>query len=114
ADPVGHRIISSLARPGGNATGLSLDSLELVTTRLKLLQELVPKLSRLAVIVRNDPGLDQRSVDIRRIAERMGIGIREFEAPKGQALGLDFRWLVNERCDSVYVASGTMGLVMRA
>src|SRR5205814_6353023 len=46
-DPVGLGIVNSLARPGGNATGLSLDSLELITTRLQLLRDIVPNLGRL-------------------------------------------------------------------
>jgi len=113
-DPVGQGIVNSLARPGRNVTGLTLDSLDLITLRLQLLQELVQKLSRLAVIVRNDPGLEQRLLDIRRIAGRMGFKTREFEAPTGQALGLAFRWLVNDRSDAVYLASGPLGPAKRA
>jgi ABC-type uncharacterized transport system substrate-binding protein len=113
-DPVGRGIVNSLARPGRNTTGLALDSLDLITTRLQLLRELVPKLSRLAVIVRNDPGLEQKLLDMRRIAERMDFKIREFEAPTGQALGLAFRWLVNDHSDAVYFASGPLGPAKRA
>jgi ABC-type uncharacterized transport system substrate-binding protein len=114
ADPVGQQIVNSLARPGGNATGLALDSLELITTRLRLLKGLVPKLSRLAVIVRNDPGLEQRLLDLRRVAEPMAIKVREFEAPTGGALQRAFMWLVNDRSDAIYVASGPLGPAKRA
>jgi ABC-type uncharacterized transport system substrate-binding protein len=113
-DPVGQGIVNSLARPGRNATGLSLDSVDLITTRLQLIQELVPNLRRLAVIVRNDPGLEQKLLDVRRIAERLGLRTREFEAPTGQALGLAFQWLVNDRSDAVYLASGPLGPAKRA
>jgi len=49
-DPVGSGIASSLARPGGNATGLTIDSPELASKRLQLLKEMVPGLARVAVI----------------------------------------------------------------
>src|SRR5204862_145688 len=73
-----------------------------------------PNLGRLAVIVRNDPGLEQRLVDIRAIAGRAGIKVRGFEAATGQALQLAFMWLVNDRSDAVYVASGPLGPGKRA
>jgi len=49
-DPVGSGIASSLARPGGNITGLTIDSPELAGKRLQLLKEIVPRLTRVAVI----------------------------------------------------------------
>jgi hypothetical protein len=58
-DPVSLGVVESLGQPGGNVTGLSLTSSEVITERLELLRELVPGLHRLAVIVRDDPGLDQ-------------------------------------------------------
>src|SRR5215831_16454469 len=67
-DPASLGIVESLGQPGGNATGLCLTSSEVITERLELLKELVPGLHRLAVIVRSDPGLDQKLQDIRREA----------------------------------------------
>ena len=72
-DPVSIGVVESLGRPGGNATGLSLTSSEVITERLDLLRELVPGLHRLAVIVRHDPGLDQKLQDIRSETQRKGI-----------------------------------------
>jgi len=51
ADPVGRGLVASLARPGGNITGLSVQSLELVGKRLELLREIVPEARRLGVLV---------------------------------------------------------------
>lgn len=51
ADPVGNGFVASLPRPGGNITGLSNVSADLVGKRLELLKEIVPKLSRVAVLV---------------------------------------------------------------
>ena len=49
SDPVGNGFVASLARPGGNITGLSNQSSELVSKRLEILKEVIPKLSRLAI-----------------------------------------------------------------
>ena len=113
-DPVAVGVVNSLTQPGGNATGLSLSSGELITMRLQLLRELVPTMSRLAVIIRNDPGLEQRLLDIRSSAERMGIKTVEFVAATGKALELAFLWLRSDRCEALYMASGPLGPSKRA
>jgi putative ABC transport system substrate-binding protein len=113
-DPVAIGVVNSLARPGGNATGLSLSSPELIAWRLRLLRELLPVLRRVAVIVRNDPGLEQKLLDIRYAAEQMGIEIVELEANSGRALAFAFTRLRNDRCDAIYVASGPLGPAKRA
>jgi ABC-type uncharacterized transport system substrate-binding protein len=51
ADPVGRGLVASLARPGGNITGLSVQSVELVGKRLELLREIMPEARRLGVLV---------------------------------------------------------------
>ena len=113
-DPVGLGVVNSLARPGGNLTGISLESSELIARRLQLLREIVPHLGRLAVIVCADPGMEQRSLDIRSIASRMGVHVREFQATTGKAIELAFLWLINDRADAIYVASGPLGPEKRA
>jgi putative ABC transport system substrate-binding protein len=113
-DSVALGVVNSLARPGGNATGLSLSSIELIVKRLQLLQELVPGLSRIAVIARNDPGLEQTLLDIRINADRMGLKVQQFVAPTGRALELTFNWLRSDRCDALYLASGPLGPAKRA
>ena len=113
-DPVSVGAVRSLARPGGNATGLSLSSVDLIAQRVQLLQELLPGLHRVAVILRDDPRLEQTVLDIRSIANRMGLQLVEFVAPTGSALGLAFRWLKSEPKDALYVASGPLGPAKRA
>jgi ABC-type uncharacterized transport system substrate-binding protein len=113
-DPVALGIIASLAQPGGNATGLSLSSIDLIGQRLQLLRELVPNLNRVAIIVRDDPGFEQKLLDIRNIAEQMGLDVLEFEATTGRALEFVFTRLRNDRCDAIYVASGPLGPAKRA
>src|SRR6516162_258731 len=113
-EPVSLGIVDSLGEPGGNATGLSLTSSEVITERLELLRELVPGMHRLAVIVRDDPGLDQKLQDIRSDAQRKGIEALMLEATTAKALDLAFARLRADRCQAIYVASGPLGPVKRA
>jgi putative ABC transport system substrate-binding protein len=112
-DPVSLGIVESLGQPGGNTTGLCLTSSEVITERLELLRELVPGLHRLAVIVRSDPGLDQKLQDIRSEARGKGIEPLVLEAPTGKALELAFARLRGERSEAIYVASGPLGPAKR-
>ncbi len=113
-DPVALGLVDSLARPGGNVTGLSLISSEIIMKRLQLLREVVPRLHRLAVIVRGDPGLEQKLQDIHSDANGMGIEVLALEAATGKALDLAFMRLRAEHCDAIYVASGPLGPAKRA
>ena len=113
-NPVALGLVDSLAQPGGNATGLSLSSLELIAQRFQLLQELLPSLHHLAVIVRNDPGLEQKLLEIRNVAEQMGLDVVDIEARSGRDLEFAFTRLRNDRCDAIYVASGPLGPAKRA
>src|SRR4029077_8038774 len=54
ADPVGTGLVASLARPGGNATGVSLQTTDIAGKRLELLREIVPGLRRLAIMANVD------------------------------------------------------------
>jgi putative tryptophan/tyrosine transport system substrate-binding protein len=114
ADPVAIGVAASLTQPRDNVTGLSLTSSELIAKRLQLLQELVPGLNRLAVVVRNDPGLEQKLQDIRGNAKRMGIEVLVLEADTGKAIENAFMRLQGERCEAVYLASGPLGPAKRA
>ena len=113
-NPVALGLVDSLAQPGGNATGLSLSSVELIANRLQLLEELIPNLHHVAVIVRNDPGLEQKLLEIRNVAEQMGLDVVEIEARSGRDLEFAFTRLRNDRCDGIYVASGPLGPAKRA
>ncbi len=113
-DPVAIGLVDSVDQPGGNTTGISLSSIELIDKRLQLLTELVPQLRRVAIIVRNDPGLEQKLADIHDSAQRMGLEVVELEANSGRALEFAFTRLRNDRCDAIYVASGPLGPAKRA
>jgi len=113
-DPVALGLVESLTQTGGNVTGLSLSSPELIAQRLLLLREILPGLRRLAVIVRRDPGLEEKLRDIRDSADKMKVNLVILEASAGKALDLAFARLRLDRCEAVYVASGPLGPAKRA
>jgi putative ABC transport system substrate-binding protein len=95
-DPVGTQLAASLARPGGNVTGMSLATPELAGKRLELLKEVVPKLTRLTVL--GDLSRSAQQVEVRQTQEAArGLGLTvvlvEFARAEGleSALGEVFR-----------------------
>src|SRR5215470_10944495 len=73
-DPVGHRLVASLARPGGNATGFNFFASEVVAKRLGLLRELAPKAVRVVVLVNptNAPSTESTLRDVQEAARAIG------------------------------------------
>ena len=79
-DPVATGLVASLARPGGNVTGMSLMSSELGTKRLELLREVLPRLSRVAVLWNVDNPYSMLVFKLTQAAGRtMGIEVRSLE-----------------------------------
>jgi putative ABC transport system substrate-binding protein len=79
-DPVGNGFISSLARPGGNITGLSTLAPELSGKRLEILTEVVPKLSRVAVLASTTTaGYPRAKKEIERAADALRLKLKLFE-----------------------------------
>jgi putative ABC transport system substrate-binding protein len=77
-DPVGDGFAASLARPGGNITGLSLAAVDLGPKLLELLKAAVPKLSRVAVLLQpENPAHPQRVIRIMSAAQKVGIQVRK-------------------------------------
>jgi putative ABC transport system substrate-binding protein len=77
SDPVAAGFVSSLARPGGNVTGISSVSVELIAKRLELLHELLPGATRIAVLVNpSNPGITQNIIEhSQAAARRIGLEI---------------------------------------
>jgi len=85
ADPVGAGLVASLARPGGNVTGLSGLSPELGTKRLEILKDAVPKLARVGLL-RTAGGSDRQLKDLRPAAVALKLKLEEIDTqpdPKG-------------------------------
>jgi putative tryptophan/tyrosine transport system substrate-binding protein len=79
-DPVGNGFVASLARPGGNITGLSTLAPELNGKRLELLQEIIPKLARVAVFsTSTQPGNAQELKEVELAAEALGLKLQHLD-----------------------------------
>ena len=107
-DPVKHGLVASLARPGGNVTGINIFALELESKRLELLRELVPGAVRIAVLV--DPANAVATESTLRVvdaaARAMGLQIQVFNASTSREIDAAFATLVNERPDALFVGAG--------
>jgi len=80
SDPIGNKLVASFARPGGNTTGVTLFSTDLATKRLGLLKEVVPNLSRVAVLVERDhPPTDTMIKETQAVAGGMQIELQILE-----------------------------------
>src|SRR5262245_26538927 len=75
-DPVGNAIVASLSRPGGNATGLSVQGTDLAGKRLELLRELLPDLRRLVIMANMDaPGAVLEMGEVQAMARAIGLEV---------------------------------------
>jgi putative tryptophan/tyrosine transport system substrate-binding protein len=104
-DPVGNGLVASLAKPGGNITGLSLQAANLAGKRIELLREVVPQLRRLGIIfnVGNaQPVLEMRETDA--AARTLGIEVVPIEISRVEDFGPAFRALKSHPTDALYVA----------
>jgi putative ABC transport system substrate-binding protein len=108
-DPVGDGIIASLARPGGNITGLSSLALELNGKRLELLKEVVPKLSRLAVL-RVPTSLAGKQVrELELAAKAFAVTLQYLDVLDSKNIETTFQAVSKGRADGVLVlASGSI------
>ena len=104
ADPVGSGLVSSLARPGGNVTGLSMMMTDLVTKRLQLIHEFFPRLKRLGVL--RDPSLSWHSKLVEVLlasAKAMDIVVTVVSAEKPSEFDGAFSALRRARVQALYV-----------
>jgi putative ABC transport system substrate-binding protein len=105
-DPVRLGLVASLARPGGNLTGINIFNAELMAKRLELLRELVPAATRVAVLV-NPTGPDAETTlrDVEAAARAMGLQIHIFNASTSSEINEAFANFVRERPDALFVGS---------
>jgi putative ABC transport system substrate-binding protein len=105
-DPVKLGLVASLARPGGNATGINFFFDELVPKRLQLLHELVPKAVRVAVLVNpaNPASIEAVSRKVREAAGGIGLAIHLVNASTNSEIDAAFATLSREGADALFVA----------
>jgi ABC-type uncharacterized transport system substrate-binding protein len=104
-DPVRLGLVASLARPGGNLTGINLFSGELTAKRLEFLREMVPGAARIAVLVNpaNVSTTETTLRDVQSAAGAMGLQIQVLNASTIREINAAFATLERERPDAVFV-----------
>ena len=105
-DPVRLGLVASLARPGGNATGINFFVQEVVTKRLGLLHELVPKAVRIALLVNpgNASTAETTVRDMSEAARAIGLQIQVLNARTSREIEAAFATFVDDRADALFVA----------
>jgi putative tryptophan/tyrosine transport system substrate-binding protein len=104
-DPVALGLVASLARPGGNLTGINFFSGELTAKRLELLRELVPAATRVAVLVNpaNAEYADTTAREVEAAGRAIGLQIQVLQASTILEINAVFATLVRERPDALFV-----------
>jgi putative ABC transport system substrate-binding protein len=104
SDPVASGFVASLARPGGNVTGLSRLAPEITGKRLELLKEIVPKLSRVAVLgTSTSPGNAQELREVELAARALGVKLQSLDVVNPKDIETAFQTAVKGRADAVLV-----------
>jgi putative ABC transport system substrate-binding protein len=112
-DPVKFGLIESLARPGGNVTGLAILTGELGGKRLELLQEAVPQLARVAVLY--EPAVPSSVLDVKEVlpaaARGLKLTIQPWEVRSAEDFDKIFAGINEQRPDALYLAPSTLILI---
>jgi putative tryptophan/tyrosine transport system substrate-binding protein len=107
-DPVGGGLVASLARPGGNVTGLSVQQPDLVGKRLELLREVIPQLRRLAIMV--DAGYPDSVMEadsVQATARTLGLEVALLEIRRAEDIAPAFGAL-RVQADALYIVSDAL------
>jgi putative ABC transport system substrate-binding protein len=107
-DPVRLGLVASLARPGGNATGVNFFSAELAAKRLELLRALVPGAARVAVLLNpTEAAIAAANLrDVEMAARAMGLNIRVLHASTRDEIDDAYATLARDRPDALFISSG--------
>jgi putative ABC transport system substrate-binding protein len=108
-DPAGFGVVSSLARPGGNVTGLSTIAVELAGKRLELLKEAIPRVARIALLANmSSPASASQWPQIEGAARSLGLEpqLLDMRAPEDFARAFDTA--IKQRADAIQVANDTL------
>jgi putative tryptophan/tyrosine transport system substrate-binding protein len=110
ADPVDIGLVKSLARPGGNVTGLTNRTADLSGKRLELLKEVIPRLARVAVLYEpaNSQSVTELKETIPPVARALGLTIHPWEISDADDFDKTFAGLRSERADGFYVSPGAL------
>ena len=104
--PVESGLIASLARPGGNITGMSVEEVEISGKKLELLRDAVPRIARVVILWNPErPGMEAYRPAAERAAKAMGIRLTELSARNLEEIEHAFTVIAQDRPDALMVAS---------
>ena len=106
-DPVEEGLVASLARPGGNLTGVAFMGIELWGKRLELLSELVPETRALAYLVNHSPGAERNINAVQEAARAKGLQVRILRAGTESEIDAAFASLAELKAHALLVGSPT-------
>ena len=110
-DPVGQGIVASLARPGGNITGLSATVTEIYPKRVELLKELVPRAARIAALFNmSNPAIPVQWKEVDLAARSLGVQAQLLDVRKLEDLRPAFDAAIRQRADALVVGLETLTL----
>jgi putative ABC transport system substrate-binding protein len=115
ADPVGSGLVANLAHPGGNVTGLTIMTTDLVGKRLQLLKDMVPRLARVAVLANPDsPYTRKVSEELKAVAPSLSIKLNVLSARTPEQLDPAFSAISRAHAQALYVIEDSMFVIHRA
>jgi putative ABC transport system substrate-binding protein len=113
-DPVGNGFVASLARPGGNITGLASLAPEISGKQLELLREIVPRLSRVAFLGNStEPGSAQALREIEAAARSFGVQLQHSDVRRPEDIGTAIRAARSARADAILVLTSPVTGALR-
>jgi len=114
-DPVRLGLVASLARPGGNLTGINFFSSELAAKRLDLLHELLPRAVRVAVLVNPANAMNTASIlrDVEVAARAIGLQVQVLHASTSREINAAFENVGGDRPDALFVGPDTFLIARR-
>jgi putative ABC transport system substrate-binding protein len=113
-DPVEGGFVASLARPGGNITGVTFLAFELVGKRLELLKEILPKVSRVAVLANPaHPGEQRELRETQNTAQSLGATLQYLQVKASTDFGSAFEAVSNQRANALLVFPDALTLAHR-
>jgi ABC-type uncharacterized transport system substrate-binding protein len=114
ADPVGIGLVASFNRPGGNVTGATLLSAELVAKRLGILRDLLPSVKRIAMLVNpTRPGVDAQKAQMQEAAQAIGFALQILEASSERDFDAVFQAAASQQDDALIAAPDALFLARR-
>jgi putative tryptophan/tyrosine transport system substrate-binding protein len=115
ADPVGIGLVASFNRPGGNLTGATLLSAELVAKRLGILRDLLPSVKQIAMLVNpTRPGVDAQKAQVQEAAQALGLALHILDASSERDFDAVFQAVIQHKDSALLVAPDALFLDRRA